>query len=445
VTGVLARPTHGLGSFSGWQKVALLPVLAVEFALAFAAAMQPRLAFTCILGGVVLIVALIKPVPVLVLAFPASFAYWRVGPAAVDMSITDAFTVLATIAALPHVPWADRRLRMVLLLFGFYLAAVAVSVVASPSTSALIELGHRAHLVAGPLMIGSALAALGKARLGLRVFVLAATVVAVAAILDAATSGFAAAYPFGMHKNGAGAHFVSALLVLLAASPLLAFRRSTTSAIAILLFVGLLATQSRGAILGLVFASAFFFLRSRNRRVARLAPIVLLVTVVALAFAISSFNREQDVEVGQSFTSYNTRIDNYAFAIENGWKPHVQFGSGPRWFRGFGFNSAPHNLVVSELSETGLMGLGAMTIFLGGTLMILWKRHSQLSDVALLVLVERLIDSMLGILWVAGTGTVPWLMVGLALGEREDGNGNSNGETATDLELVQPLGSIDGR
>src|SRR4051812_550813 len=84
-------------------------------------------------------------------------AYGRVGPAVADRSIPDAITIIGAVAAVPHVPWRDQRLRLLMGLFGFYLAAVGVSVVASPSSTAAAEIFHRSLMVFGALMIGSAL------------------------------------------------------------------------------------------------------------------------------------------------------------------------------------------------------------------------------------------------------------------------------------------------
>ena len=408
----------GTGSqLAGWRRLIIVPIIVFEFVLALGAAIEPRLAFTLILAGAVAIVALIKPVPVLVLAFPACFMYWRVGPAVVDMSITDAVTVLGTFAALPHVPWKNPRLRFVLLLFGFYTAAVAVSVLASPSSTAVSELAHRVLMVAGPLMIGSALANLGKVRLALRAFLFTAAFVSFAAMFDSLASGLSPAYPFGMHKNAVGSHLASGLLILLAASSRLELSRRVRIGLTTVLFLGLLASQSRGAAMALVAAAAFYLLRSRNKRLARLAPVALGLALVLLTFAILSLSSSLEDQAASKFNSVNTRLDGYTYAIDTAWKPHIPFGSGPKWFRIQGFDSGPHNMIVSELSETGVMGTLVLVVFLGGALVTLWRMRTELADAAVLVLIERVLDAMLGILWVAGTGTLPWLVVGLAVGE----------------------------
>ena len=58
--------------------------------------------------------------------------------------------------------------------------------------------------------------------------------------------------------------------------------------------------------------------------------------------------------------------------------------------------------------------------------------RTPLGDAGFLVLAERILDSMLGILWVAGTGTLPFLVVGLAVGD-DDGRRRRTEEQAEPL------------
>ena len=50
-------------------------------------------------------VLIIRPHWLWLIAFPANYLYWRVGPSRVDLSLADVTVVLATVAALPSVPW----------------------------------------------------------------------------------------------------------------------------------------------------------------------------------------------------------------------------------------------------------------------------------------------------------------------------------------------------
>ena len=54
------------------------------------------------------------------MVFPATYAYWRVGPAAAGMSVTDLLAMLGTVAALPYVPWQSPAFKRALLATGMY-------------------------------------------------------------------------------------------------------------------------------------------------------------------------------------------------------------------------------------------------------------------------------------------------------------------------------------
>src|SRR5687767_7618968 len=107
----LRRSVTTGGSAGRWALVAVVAV--AEFALAAAAAAEPRLAFTLVIAGALAVMALVAPIAVLAVAVAATFGYMRVGPAAIDMSATDAMTLLGLLAALPFVPWRNKELRAV--------------------------------------------------------------------------------------------------------------------------------------------------------------------------------------------------------------------------------------------------------------------------------------------------------------------------------------------
>lgn len=405
------------------RRLLILPVALVQAVIAAWAAMNPRLVFTLVLLGVAGLVTVVLPVPVMLAVAPSTFGYWRVGPSMLDMSLADAMTIVGALAALPFVPWGNRALRPILVVLAFYAAVAAVSVVGSPSVPAAFEVAHRVAMVAGPVCIGSALAVLGRARLALRLFLAACVSVAAAAVAATVSSGLEPAYPFGMHKNAVGALLASGLLALVTARSVIGLGRLLTVSSGAVLFAGMLASQSRGAALGLAAASGIYLFRHGGQRWVRLAPVILVVSLGMLLFAILSFDAEQSALQGTpaaQHSSYNTRLRSYDFAIDRAWSPNPLFGSGPRWFnKPETLAEVPHNVVIQELSETGLAGLGALTVLLGTIFVVTWRMRTPLGDAGFLVLAERVLDSMLGILWVAGTGTLPFLVVGLAVGDDE--------------------------
>lgn len=401
----------------------LAPVMAVETALAAAAAANPLTAGALVAAIVALAAAVLAPAVVMAAAFPATFGYWRVGPAAAGMSVADAVTILGALASIPYVPWRTPLMRQILLPFALYVGLLAVSVAAHPSTRTLTELGHRVLLVVGAMMIGAALANLGHTRLALRMLFAFASVVAAAAIVFTLTHRLAAAYPFGIQKNTSGSLLASCLVIAVSAGHLLELPRRWTIPLYAVISLGFLSSQSRGAMLALVAVLFVFVARHGRGRVRIWAPVLLGVTVVVLGLAATSYN-ERDLAVTSAnakYNSLNSRVDVYTYALENQFKPHPVVGAGMKWFKvGDSIANGPHNFVVAELSETGLIGLFGLLVFAGITLNSLRRRHGRTAEVAYLVLLERLLDSLLGIFWVAGTATLPFLVIGLAIGEEAD-------------------------
>ena len=195
--------------------LAAAPVAAAQLVVATLAASEPAVALGLVggLGGLAII--LVAPLVLLIGVFPGTFAYWRVGPASIDMSVTDALTILGILAALPFVPWRSPALRRILVATAAYAALLTLTVVAHPAQRSAVEVAHQVSLVAGAMLIGSAVAQLGQVRLALRVLVLTCGVISLAAALDTLAHHLQPAYPFGIQKNAAGDLVVMGLVVLL--------------------------------------------------------------------------------------------------------------------------------------------------------------------------------------------------------------------------------------
>ena len=401
----------------------------VQFGLALFAASTPAAALGLIAGFVVVAAALLAPVALLAGAFPATFAYWRVGPASLDMSVADAVTIVGALAALPYVPWRSRTLRRILVATGGYCAVLLLTVLAHPAQRSLVEVFHRLSMVAGAMFIGAALGRLGKVTLALRCFVAAAGIVSFAAALDTLAHHLQPAYPFGIQKNAAGELIVMALVILLVVPQRVALGRRGTLVAATLLVAGLAASEARGPALALIAVFAIHLLRRRrtdpNNRIVRLAPLLLVASVLLIGISVLTY-RDRDLNAQtEQFNSLNSRLDAYHYAIQNAWEPHLLDGNGLKWFFAPGSPvGAPHDLVIGELSEVGLVGFAAFLALMWVLLQAARRSRSDLGEAALLVLVARLLESMLGIFWTAGTGTLPFLVLGLMVGDEVDEGGS---------------------
>jgi polysaccharide biosynthesis protein PslJ len=399
-----------------------IPVAAAQLVVATVASLQPALALLLVGGLAALVIALVAPLLVLVGVFPATFAYWRVGPASVDMSVTDALTFLGILAALPFVPWRSPALRRVLLAVAGYWVLLLLTVVAHPAQRSLIEAFHQASIVGGAVCIGAALGRMGQVRLALRALIITCGVISLAAALDTVAHKLRPAYPFGIQKNAAGELLVMGLVVLLAAPHRLEWTRWQLGIAAGLLVAGLAASESRGAALALVAVFALHLVRQRRQgasgRIMRLAPLLLVASILLIAIsAITYSNRDLNPSNAQ-FNSVNTRLDDYSYAIEQKWEHNVVFGAGLKWF--FAPDSqygVPHDLLVDELSEAGLVGLLGLVVLLWVILRTVRRAASDLSEAGYLAVVARLLEATVGVFWVAGPGTLPFLIVGLVVGD----------------------------
>ena len=398
---------------------------AAQLAIAAFAASEPALAIGVIAGLVVLAVLLLAPLLLLVGAFPATFAYWRVGPASLDMSMADAFTFLGALAALPFVPWRSPTLRRLLIATAGYAAVLSLTVLAHPAMRSAVEVFHRSSMVVGALLIGSAVARLGKVRLALRAFLVVAALISVVAAVETLAHHLQPAYPLGIQKNAAGELIVMGLVVLLTVPHRVELPKLQLGVLSGVLLAGLAASEARGPALALVAVFALHLLRQRRRagasRIARLAPLLLVASVLLIGISVVTY-RDRDLNAQtQQFNSLNTRLDTYHYAIDDVWKPHLVDGSGLKWFFAPGSPvGAPHNLVISELSEAGLIGLAALALFLVVILRSARRSPSDLGEAAYLVVVARLLESMLGIFWTAGVGTFPFLILGLMVGDEPE-------------------------
>ena len=396
----------------------VLLITAAVVLLAATIPTHPSVALGIAVVVLVFSVALSAPSLLLAIVFGSTFAAWRVGAASLNMSVCDAATVMALIAALPYVPWKSRPLRAVLVGLVFYLALISISLAANATDRAIAEWFHRAVLVGGAVLIGAAVAHRRETAIALRSFCLASAVVAVGAIYTSLTTGLAPAFPFGMHKNAAGSGLAIAVIVLVVAPGQLAVRAPTIRFLRVLVIAGLVATQSRGATLALVAALAIYMLRHGRSR--QRAPILFLIISMGLIVA-SVVTLQDELQFNPKFNAIDTRTDAFDIAINDVWLPRPLVGGGLRWFQeANGANAGIHNEVIAELSEVGLIGLFGFIVLMGSILRSLMRRRrSPIGEIALLVFIFLLLFGLTEILWVAGTITLTMLIVGLAVGEDE--------------------------
>ncbi len=394
-----------------------------EFVAAWFAASSMRMAMAVVVGSIVLTACVLWPSAVLVAVFPASFATWRVGPAAIDLSIADLMTFVGVLAAFPSVPWRSRVFRQVLLAVAGYSLVVSVAVVAHFTMAGAVEVAHRFVMVVGTVCIGAAVVHRGKVTAALRALVLMGTVVAFAAIVDTLTNNLEPAYAFGLQKNSIGTLLVSTIICTYFGRSQLRWPLWLTGGLALVMAGGLAASQSRGSGLALGVVFLVFLVRNawvrRTRRVWRLVPLILVLGVGLGIVMVQSFQAQASERTGTSyrFSSAGSREANFRVVWDEVVVSNPVLGAGPKWFNQPGApTSVPHNLVLEELSSDGIVGLIGFIAVIWVCLRVANRAPPPLGELAWYVLVGRLAAASFDIFWVAGPNTLPFLALGLAVG-----------------------------
>ena len=70
----------------------------------------------------------------------------------------------------------------------------------------------------------------------------------------------------------------------------------------------------------------------------------------------------------------------------------------------------------SNSSTAGVVGLVGFVVLMAGALVVLWRIDPAYGVVAVAVLVNRLVQGQLDLFWVAVQTSLPFLVVGIALG-----------------------------
>jgi O-antigen ligase len=308
-------------------------------------------------------------------------------------------------------------LRSFLRLAAVYCLILALPVAVVPSGHAVAEWGHRVVLLGGSLMVGAAIAARGLIARSLRWFVLTAAVVSVAAVIDAATNGLGdfppdPAYPFGIHKNAAGFLVGCALVLTIVWRSLLRLPTVQRQLCQVLFFVGLVACQSRAAAVMVVVLLVAYAIRGSGSSRSPIAFVGGVAAIVVTYFSVESlFGTNSD---DARFNSLNSRLDVYGSVLEI-WERHPLFGAGLRFWNSPDYAGVgePHNLVVSALGESGVVGLLALLVLLVGAWRLTTAAPRMQRGIARFAIAAKAMESLLGIYWVAGTLTFSWLLVGM--------------------------------
>ncbi|MGH3588131.1 MAG: O-antigen ligase family protein, partial [Pseudonocardia sp.] len=383
------------------------------------------------------------PSMVAVVAMPTFVVAERVGGDTLNMTLSDVtmfavFWVALLFSTRPFTP----ALRSMLWLSAIYQFSTLFAVIATPFRQNTVEWFHAWLLVGGALVVGWAVGRAGRATLGLTlvtaiVLVIALTACAVAAaqLAQGITTAAYPSWPFPMHKNLAGPIFMSVALLAFVRQPWLHWPAWFRVPTFYVLVLGMLAAQSRQAIVGLGVGLVVLALRpGHGPRVGQL--LMLLTKIPAAAFVASRV--QEDLTGDDPFNSTAFR----AVGIEGGfdvWRESPWFGAGLRWWTAGpepGFQ--PPNAVAEVLSSVGAVGLAGFAVLMLGTIVVAWRMDPRYGTLAVALLASRLVSSQFDQFWVSIIVSLPFLLVGVCLGA--EGYEKAPGTPGVDHRLDHRLG-----
>lgn len=344
------------------------------------------------------------------LALPVAFGAGRISGGGLSISFADTFVLIGAFTpffGLPRVVWS--KLIPVMAALVAYEATIALSVILSPNLNGAVEVAHRAVIIFGSLLIGAYLAQRGRIATGIWLTAVTAAIIGIAAVADAVAQHFSPAFPFGLNKNYAGGLLAATFLLSMALEAGHRYRLAALRSLQVLMLLGVLATQSRGAMAGIVGGLVVWsFLARRHRRL-----VLVLILVLAPLLARNVIDDYTQRQFGSAITHVQVAQD----AI-NEWQASPYFGNGIRFFLNGGgrvLEYDPHDVLLLTLAESGVAGLVGLVVLLGTAIRQLVKLDSTLARMAVALLVARLLHGMVDIYWVHGFQELPWVAVGMAL------------------------------
>lgn len=372
-------------------------------------------------AGVLAVLAVVAAAAVIdlsilpVVAVPASMMVDRVGP----MSVADLVLGVATVVALLLVRGKNiTAMQPLLWAGGTYVALTAPQLILNPYLGNAIEWAHELVLVLGSMVVGFVVGRDGFARLALGAYTLIACGIAVTTVFVATSQGFGPVYLGMLHKNAIGGILVIAGLTAYANPPWLNWRPSLAYLAFAVCGVGMLAAQSRQAIVGLLIGVIIVSLRPRHQTGKRARWIwFLLIPAAYFVYA------EVSAQLGSSdpFNSASQRLLWYEESITV-WLQSPLFGVGHRWWiAGYAGVSGfqPPNAELEVLTTVGIVGLVGFLAMFASSLWLTSRMEFAYGTLAFAVIASKLVQGQFDLYWVAGQSSILWIVAGVCYGVRE--------------------------
>jgi hypothetical protein len=355
-----------------------------------------------------------------VLAVPATLALTRVGGA---LSVSDVALAVATVVCLLML--RDRG-AVVLgpLIWGgvFYLATAIPTQILNLYSANAIEWVHEVFLILGSLIVGFVIGREDRARLALTLYLLVCSGIGIAAMAVALvsfvqTGAFQPAYLPELQKNTTGGMLAAAAVIAFVRPIWLRWSARWAWTGVIICSLGVLAAQSRQALVGEVVGILLASLRKRPQT-GRRVTIVWLAAIPAVAGVFSALTSQLDSQ--DPFNSANQRLAWYDQSVQI-WQRSPIFGVGMRWWYTDRFSSEfqsfqPPNAELEVATTVGVFGLVGFLVMFAVAAWHLWRMDPVYGTVGLAVVATRFTQAQFDLYWVAGQASLLWIVAGICYG-----------------------------
>jgi len=368
------------------------------------------------LGGLVLVFGIFVADPVLlaVIVLPGSLLLQRVGGASTNLSVADLLVFLGAVVCLFHVRWSVAPfLRQFFQGILWYQAVLVLVVVASPNRYDVVEWFHRFSYLGGSVLVGWTIAAYGRSRQASRLFMWASSVLALIAIERTLATHLLPAQWGVYQKNSIGAVLWVAVVLAQVNPTWAGLGRLESRAAKYVCFCGLLASQSRQAVVALILAvSLATFLNPDVRRRSKLVFLGCLPLIAGLyySFTVAARNNPR-------FNSVSIRVDQINAAVHV-WHLSPLLGEGMRFYNLPQYISvtAPPNVLIDNLASTGIVGSLAFFYLVFVTMRTMGRLPRAFGTLGLVILFGHYVDGLFDIFWIGANMIPPLVIVGMSLG-----------------------------
>jgi len=373
------------------------------------------------IGALVVALALTgaKPMAIGLIATPALFIVERVGLGGGDLTVSDVALAGAFASA---VFLGDRDLSpplKALLRFNLvYQFATLFTVIINPFQQNTVEWLHAWLLISGALLGGWALGRSGKARTAFILMHLMGAVIAVGVIVTALPSFLAGDFrgvyphwPWPMHKNFAGGALAFVAFLGYMNPDWAALTKRWARASMLLAVIGLLLTQSRQAMIGLIVAVLVHVVR---QGAAKHWLVITAISVPGVLLIVQSVIEQ--VESQNRFNSVYQRLEwiREVYAL---WKHSPIVGHGLRyWYVTPEAAFQPPQAELEVLASAGIVGLAAFVVMWIGIVVVLWRVDPRFGMLALGSVLARITQAQFDLFWVAAQVSIPFFIAGVCLG-----------------------------